>query len=183
VPDERTTVAPVVVVTGPPGVGKTTISRLVAAAFDRSVHLQADDFLAAVVSGWVEPNLPEAAAQHEAVGGAIAVSAMGFAGDGYATVVDGYLCPDGVGGLAAACAARGLECHYVVLHADVDACWSRAESRGEGRWPLEREPFVAVHTRFRELALPARHVVDATSAAESVRDAVVAAYAEGRLVV
>ncbi len=175
--------APVIVVTGPPGAGKTTVSHLVAAAFDRSVHLKADDFMASVVSGWVDPNLPEAAAQHEAVGGAIAVSAMGFAGDGYTTVVDGYLFPDGVAGLAAACTSRGLSCHYAVLTADLDTCWSRASARGEGRWPLEREPFVALHARYRDLAVPARHVVDATPAAESVRDSVIAAYEGDRLVV
>jgi predicted kinase len=183
VSDQTTTTAPVIVVTGPPGVGKTTISHLVAGAFERSVHLKADDFMASVVSGWVDPNLPEAAAQHEAVGGAIAVSAMGFAGDGYTTVVDGYLFPDGVAGLAAACTARGLPCHYVVLAADLDTCWSRASARGEGRWPLERDQFVAVHERFRDLDLPARRVVDATVAPESVRDAVLAAYRSGGLAV
>jgi hypothetical protein len=86
-------------------------------------------------------------------------------------------------GLAAACATRDLECHYALLQADLDTCWSRAESRGEGRWPLERDPFVGVHTRFRELALPTRHVVDAMPAAASVRDAVVAAHRSGQLAV
>src|SRR3954468_10288290 len=113
VSDQTATKGPVIVVSGAPGVGKTTISHLVARAFERSVHLRGDDFMASVVSGWVDPNLPEASAQNEAVGGALAVSAMGFAQDGYATVVDGYLFPDGVDGLAAACTARELACHYV----------------------------------------------------------------------
>jgi predicted kinase len=173
----------VLVVSGAPGAGKSTISHLVAAAFERSVHLQADDFMASVVSGWVDPNLPEAAAQHEAVGGALAVSAMGFADDGYTAVVDGYLFPDGVAGLAAACTARGLDCHYVVLLADLDTCWTRASARGEGRWPLEYEPFAAVHARFVALELPSTRVVDATASPEAVRDAVLSAYRGGRLVV
>jgi hypothetical protein len=123
----------VIVVTGAPGVGKSTVSRLVASVFDRSVHLQVDQFMASIVSGWMDPRRPEADGQHEAVGAAAAVSTMSFAEYGYTTVVDGYLFPDGVAGLAAACAARDLECHYVVLCADLDTCWARASDRGEGR--------------------------------------------------
>src|SRR6478609_9703819 len=63
----------VIVVSGPGGVGKSTVSRLLAARFDRSVHLNTDDFMAAVVSGWADPNLPGADQQNEAVGGAFAV--------------------------------------------------------------------------------------------------------------
>ena len=135
---------PVIVVSGLSGVGKSTVSRLVAGAFDRSVHLQADDVMASVVRGWIDPNLPTAAPQHEAIGAALAVSAMSFAEHGYATVVDGHVFPEGVDGLATACAARGVACHYVVLTADVDTCWARARHRGPGRWPFERAPVVSL---------------------------------------
>jgi hypothetical protein len=76
-----------------------------------------------------------------------------------------------------------LECQYVVLSTDLDTCWVRATARDEGRWPLERDAFVAVHARFRDLDLPARRVVDAAPAVEPVRDAVLAAYRSGSLVV
>ena len=173
--------APLLIVSGPTGVGKSTVSGLLAATFDRSVHLKGDDFMAAVVSGWVDPNLPAAEQQNEAIGAAFAVSSISFAQNGYTTIVDGYVFPDGVAGLAAACAARGLACHYVVLTADRETCWTRASGRSEGRWPLEFEPFAAVHERFTSLDLDARHRIEATGSPESVRDAVLSAFRAGRL--
>jgi predicted kinase len=174
---------PLLVITGPTGVGKTTVSRLVAATFERSVHLKGDEFMAAVVSGWVDPNLAEANEQNHAVGAAIATSAMSFAQEGYTTVVDGYLFPEGVAGLALACTGRGLACHYAVLAADLETCWDRASARPEGRWPLEREPVAALHARFAALAVDPRHVFDASGSPESVRDAVLRAFDDGRLAV
>jgi predicted kinase len=174
---------PVIIVSGAGGVGKSTVSGLIAATFDPSVHLNTDDFMASVVGGWVDPNLPAAAPQNEAVGAAFAVSAMSFAESGYATVLDGYLFPDGVDGLTAAGAARGLTCHYAVLTADLETCWARASSRGEGRWQLEFEPFAAVHEKFEHLDLDARHLVEATGSPEHVRDAVLSAFRAGRLLV
>jgi predicted kinase len=177
-----TATATLVMVSGPGGVGKTTLSSLIAATFVLSVHLRMDDFMAAIVGGWVDPNRPGSDRQNEAVGGAFAVSAMRFAQDGYTTVADGYFFPDNADGLAAACADRGVECHYVVLTADLDTCWTRAGSRSEGRWPLEFEPFAAVHERFAALDLDPRHLVDATGTPERVRDAVMAALRAGDLV-
>jgi adenylate kinase family enzyme len=43
-------VAPVLVVAGPSGAGKTTVGRLVAAAFDPSAHVQIDELMRFVVS-------------------------------------------------------------------------------------------------------------------------------------
>jgi hypothetical protein len=98
-------------------------------------------------------------------------------------VVDGYVFPDGAHGLATACAARNLACHYVVLAADLDTCWTRASSRGARRWPLEFESFAATHERFASLHLDPRQVADASRPAESVGEAVLAAYRAGALVV
>src|SRR3954468_9137489 len=49
--------APIVVITGPSGAGKTTGGGLVAKAFDPSIHIRVDDFLTPfVVNGWIDPN-------------------------------------------------------------------------------------------------------------------------------
>ena len=50
-------VGPLIVLSGPTGVGKSTVGRLVAAEFARSVHLRADDLMASVVGGFVDGHL------------------------------------------------------------------------------------------------------------------------------
>ena len=87
--------APILIVTGPSGVGKTTVSRLVAAAFgEKSAHVRIDDFTRFVVNGWVEPWLPESSHQNEVLGGAVVTTAITFAKGGYSVVVDGHVFPD-----------------------------------------------------------------------------------------
>jgi predicted kinase len=175
--------APLIVVSGPSGVGKTTVGCLVAAGFERSAHLDADDFMVSIVRGWIDPSLPDAAPQHQAVGGALAGAAFGFAEQGYTTVVSGHLFPEGVQGLAVGCAARGVPCHYAVLTADLETCRARATARGERRWPLVSDAFAQQHERFARLDVDQRHVLDATASPAVVTDAVLAAFRAGRLVV
>jgi 2-phosphoglycerate kinase len=71
--------APILVVGGPAGVGKTTVARLVAAAFDRSAHVPIDDFLRFVASGWAEPWVPANPQLYDVVGGAFVAASLQFA--------------------------------------------------------------------------------------------------------
>ena len=175
--------APIIVVAGPSGVGKSTVSRLVAAAFEWSAIVPTDTVRGFVVNGWVDPWLPEAERQHEIIGGVLAVAAMQLAGGGYTTVVDGHLFPRGVEGLAVACARRSVPLHYVVLRADLATCWARARSRGEGRWPLEWASFDELHAKFAQVGAYEPHVIDATGPSEHVAACVLTALREGRLTV
>lgn len=47
---------PIVLLTGPPGGGKSTVGRLVAEAFERSVHIEADVVRESIVGGFVHPS-------------------------------------------------------------------------------------------------------------------------------
>ncbi len=175
--------APIIVVSGPSGVGKSTVSRLVAATFERSAHVPTDTLMAFVVNGWVDPWLPEADRQHEIIGGVLAAAAMQFARGGYTIVADGHLFPRGIEGLAVACAQRSMPLHYVVLRADLATCLARARRRGKGRWALEPATFSELHARFADVGTYEAHVVEAMGPPGDVAADVLTAFREGRIAV
>ncbi len=179
---------PVLVVSGPSGVGKSTTSRLVATTFPSSVHLRADDFTYAIVSGLVQPSLPEAAHQNEVVGAAIAITVMQFAEAGYTVILDGHLFPNGLQGLAEGCALRGIAVHYPVLRTDLATCIARRTSesraREEGPDAARRppRPVLRASRPFSDLGGFEANVIEAAGAPDGVAAAVLAAFHSGRLV-
>ena len=102
-----------VVVTGPPGAGKSTVAGLLADRFGHSVLVPGDAFFAFVARGAVEPWLPAAHGQNEVVTRAAAAAAGRYAAGGYGTVYHGVVGPWFLGDFAA---GASLDClHYAVL--------------------------------------------------------------------
>ena len=164
-----------VVVTGPLGAGKTTLAREVALAAERGVHLQMDQFWFAVV----DPALRDA--DSRAIGGAALMAAFSFVEEGgFSVVLEGFLLPDALPEVGAACEARGIPLHYVVLQADVETCLRRAN----GRAPLDDlDGARRLHAMFDDLDVPDRHLVDASAPADAVAATVLAALRDDRFVV
>ena len=81
----------VLLLTGPPGSGKSTVARLGVSRFERAVHLVSDEFFHFIRAGYVEPWKPESHDQNEVVMSAVVGTARTFAAAGYFTVVDGIL--------------------------------------------------------------------------------------------
>jgi predicted kinase len=174
--------APILVVTGPSGVGKSTVSRLVAATVgEKSTHIRMDDFTRFVVNGWVEPWLPESAHQNRVLGGAVLMAAMHFAEGGYTVLLDGHVFPDALAEVAQACRHRAVPLHYVVLRADLDTCWERAASRSIGERPDDPATFADLHVRFHDLGEHEQNVIEAARTPDDVAAVVVAAFNAGTL--
>ena len=73
---------PVLILTGAPGSGKTTVARLLTAQEIRAVHVESDCFFHFIKSGYVEPWKPESHGQNETIMRIVGDAAADPAADG-----------------------------------------------------------------------------------------------------
>lgn len=129
-PPEAVSEPRVLILTGPPGVGKTTTARLLSQRFERGVHFESDLLFTFITAGFVEPWLPQSQRQNEVVMGTIGATATSYAAGGYFTVVDGIVIPRlFLPTLRDACDAAGVEAAYAILRAPLAVCLERVAGR------------------------------------------------------
>lgn len=168
--------APIVVVSGPPGAGKTTVAALLARSYDKAVHLVGDEFFRSIAAGYVAPWLPESHDQNVTALHAAAAAAVRYADGGYTVVLDWLLGPWSLQSLVDELWASGAPLHYVVLRPDEATCVARAVARSAPEL-VDPEPVRVMHEKFADLGWYERHVVDtarmtAEQAARRVADTV-----------
>ncbi|WP_229693094.1 AAA family ATPase [Lentzea pudingi] len=148
----------VIILTGPPAAGKTSVAGLLATGADvPTVHLVTDQFYRSIRTGFVLPFLPEAHGQNEVVVDAIVATAATFARGGYDVVVDGIVGP---WFLPPFCAlADEFAVSYVVLRPNLDITLARARER-VGDELKNVEAITGLHTAFADLGDLEGHVVD-----------------------
>ncbi len=139
------------IVTGPPGAGKSTVAGLVArGAPQPTVHMHTDTFYLWIRSGFVLPYLPEAERQNEVVSTVAVAAARGYASGGYDVVLDGILGPWALQPFRDAAAHDGLPLSYVVLRPSLEVALARATAR-EGGALTEVEPITGLYGAFADL--------------------------------
>ena len=153
----------VVILTGPPGAGKSTVADILARQSETpAVHLHTDDFYDRYIkSGYILPWLPESQKQNEAVTRAIAAAACAYAGGGYLTIIDGIVGPWFLAPFREAAAMNAIALHYVVLRpANADVTFARIQQRNTHGLKAEG-PVRDLFRQFSDLAAFEKHAFDA----------------------
>jgi predicted kinase len=121
---------PLLILTGPPGVGKSTTAAVLAERAVAGVHLESDLFFRFIRSGAIEPWKPESHEQNSVVMRIVGEAAAGYAAGGYFTVIDGIVLPRWfLLPLRDVLREAGHEVAYVVLWTPLSVCTSRVEDR------------------------------------------------------
>jgi hypothetical protein len=158
----------VLIVTGPPGAGKSTIAPLVAARLGPMVaSLEADWFWTTITSGFVPPWESASDHQNRTVLRAVASSAAALAKGGYEVVVDGIIGPWHLDLVTAVLDDREVTGDYVVIRPDLATCLARAAGRTAeaprvvGHPPLtDTGPIRQMWREFSDLGPYEHHVID-----------------------
>lgn len=150
----------VLILSGPPGVGKTTAAGILAERHARAVHLEADAFFRFIRSGYVEPWKSESHEQNEMVMRIVAGAASGYARAGYFTIVDGIVTPGWFfEPLRDALHDLGHSVAFAVLRVPRSVCVARVNER-EGGTISDPDAIGQIWQGFAEMGDLERYAID-----------------------
>jgi cytidylate kinase len=144
-----------VVVTGPPGAGKSSVAGQLATVRNPSALVPGDTFFAMIKKGYVLPWLPESRRQNEVIIEAAAAAASRLSEISF-VVFEGVIGPWFLPTFASA--AQPADVHYVVLLPPLRICVERVRSRGDRRFS-DLAVTEDLYRQFVDAGIDARHLI------------------------
>lgn len=148
-------VGELVVVTGPPGAGKSSVAEHLTNSFTPSALVPGDSFFAMIKQGYVLPWLPESRRQNTVIIEA-AAAAAGRLTEVCSVIYDGVLGP---WFLPTFIRATGLAyLHYVILLPPLEVCLERVQTRVNHAFS-DQSATRDLHQQFAKAAVDSKHVI------------------------
>jgi cytidylate kinase len=145
--------ASLTIVSGSPGAGKTTISKLLAERAPRGVHIESDEFYYDIVD-LIQPSLPEAREQNDTVITAVARAAGAYVEGGYDVVLEGIFGPWYLRFVVKESGVADVD--YVVLRTSLEDALERVAERNQSEIA---DVVRKMHAPFADLGPLEHHVV------------------------
>ncbi|MEO6651712.1 MAG: AAA family ATPase [Ilumatobacteraceae bacterium] len=161
-------VVSLLVVSGPPGAGKSTVARILADRHSPSALVEGDEFFRFLRAGRIDPWRVEARDQNAVITDIQATVAGRYCSAGYRAIYDGVL---GSWFLERFVVAAGVPVDFAVMLPTIETCLHRIRTR-VGHDFHNEDAARALHRQFSVESPDARHVVDSSqsSAAETAAE-------------